>query len=351
MEAQIANCRQLAEKEKLQVVGVFKDLNTSGETYPVGGEDVANVDQAYKDWVVNQSVRKTFRAGLGEVISLLSEIDVVIVNELTRLYRPINGGFPEGFINEQLKRNNVKVLKVQGGALDLTKFDQQLITMIKNQILYDDLQKKRANSILAFKNKRDSGKLCTGCRCYGIRYLGNDKIEVIPEWVEIIRFIYNSVWAQKSYRSIIRDCNERWGKGQELFFYESSIYSIAKQPLYAGYQYNSNNELIKNVQMTGQEIIPFGEWQAVQKIVAQKRQTSNVGAHKNWLPLSSRLTCGACGGKLTISLDHKNIYYICNKQSLDRAHHKCKASRIRFETGGAANLRWWMPFIRCSSSP
>ena len=36
VEAQIANCKKLAAKEKLEVIGVYKDLHTSGETYPVG---------------------------------------------------------------------------------------------------------------------------------------------------------------------------------------------------------------------------------------------------------------------------------------------------------------------------
>ncbi|UKI29938.1 MAG: recombinase family protein [Lentisphaeria bacterium] len=30
VEAQIANCKKLAEKEKLEVIGIYKDLNTSG---------------------------------------------------------------------------------------------------------------------------------------------------------------------------------------------------------------------------------------------------------------------------------------------------------------------------------
>ena len=32
VEAQIANCKKLAAKEKLEVIGIYKDLNTSGET-------------------------------------------------------------------------------------------------------------------------------------------------------------------------------------------------------------------------------------------------------------------------------------------------------------------------------
>ena len=82
---------------------------------------------------------------------------------------------------------------MEPGTIDLSKFDQQLITLIKNQILYEDLQKKRQNSINAFRIKRDSGMLCGDAKMHGIRYLGNGKLEVIPEWIEIIKFIYDNI--------------------------------------------------------------------------------------------------------------------------------------------------------------
>ena len=331
VEAQIANCKKLAAKEKLEVIGVYKDLNTSGETYPVGAEEIARLDSAYVKWSCSQSTKKDFRIGLCHALQKLSEVDFVLVNELTRLYRPINGSFLEGYINQLLKENEVKVLQVQGGTIDLSKFDQQLITLIKNQILYEDLQKKRQNSINAFRIKRDSGMLCGDAKMHGIRYLGNGKLEVIPEWIEIIKFIYDNICAYRSYRAIIRDCNERWG--QKIFFYQSSIYAIAKQPIYCGYQYNSQGELIKNVQITGQEFISFEQWQEVQKIISHKRAVHHVRAKKHWLPLSGKLYCGECGGKLICLLEHGKIYYACNKRTLDRNHANCRNSRIRFETG------------------
>ncbi|UKI29937.1 MAG: hypothetical protein L6W00_18160 [Lentisphaeria bacterium] len=102
-----------------------------GETYPVGAEEIARLDKAYMNWSLTQSTKKDFRLGLSQVLLKLSEVDVILVNELTRLYRPINGSFLEGHINQLLKENNVKVLQVQGGTIDLSKFDQQLITLIK----------------------------------------------------------------------------------------------------------------------------------------------------------------------------------------------------------------------------
>lgn len=331
VEAQIANCKKLAAKEKLEVIGIYKDLNSSGETYPVGAEDIARLDKAYMKWAFSQSAKKDFRLGLCQVLQKLPEVDFVLVNELTRLYRPINGSFLESHINQHLKENNVKVLQVQGGTIDLSEFDQQLITLIKNQILYEDLQKKRQNSINAFRIKKDSGRLCSDAKMHGIRYLGNGKLEVIPEWVEIIRFVYDNICAYRPYRAIIRDCNERWGK--DIFFYESSIYAIAKQPIYCGYQYNSQGELIKNVQITGQEFISFEQWQEVQKIISQKRKDYHVKAKKHWLPLSGKLYCGECGSKLICQLEHGKIYYSCNKRTLDRSHVNCRNSRIRFESG------------------
>ena len=331
VEAQIANCKKLAAKEKLEVIGIYKDLNSSGETYPVGTEDIARLDKAYMKWAFSQSAKKDFRLGLCQVLQKLPEVDFVLVNELTRLYRPINGSFLESHINQHLKENNVKVLQVQGGTIDLSEFDQQLITLIKNQILYEDLQKKRQNSINAFRIKKDSGRLCSDAKMHGIRYLGNGKLEVIPEWVEIIRFVYDNICAYRPYRAIIRDCNERWGK--DIFFYESSIYAIAKQPIYCGYQYNSQGELIKNVQITGQEFISFEQWQEVQKIISQKRKDYHVKAKKHWLPLSGKLYCGECGSKLICQLEHGKIYYSCNKRTLDRSHVNCRNSRIRFESG------------------
>ena len=331
VEAQIANCKKLAAKEKLEVIGIYKDLNSSGETYPVGAEDIARLDKAYMKWAFSQSAKKDFRLGLCQVLQKLPEVDFVLVNELTRLYRPINGSFLESHINQHLKENNVKVLQVQGGTIDLSEFDQQLITLIKNQILYEDLQKKRQNSINAFRIKKDSGRLCSDAKMHGIRYLGNGKLEVIPEWVEIIRFVYDNICAYRPYRAIIRDCNERWGK--DIFFYESSIYAIAKQPIYCGYQYNSQGELIKNVQITGQEFISLEQWLEVQKIISQKRKDYHVKAKKHWLPLSGKLYCGECGSKLICQLEHGKIYYSCNKRTLDRSHVNCRNSRIRFESG------------------
>lgn len=82
------NCRKLARKEGLQIAGIYKDLNTSGETYTVGAEDVAMVDQAYQTWQAEQKDKKILRPGSGELLERIrtGDISYLIVNEMTRLY-------------------------------------------------------------------------------------------------------------------------------------------------------------------------------------------------------------------------------------------------------------------------
>ncbi len=330
VEQQIENCKRLAEKENLEIVGIYKDLRSSGETYPVGAEETAWIDQAYVKWLNTQSTRKPFRKGLGAVLQQFatSKIEYLIVNELTRLYRPVTGSFLETYINNFIRDQSITLLQVQGGSVDLSKFDQHLITLIKNQILYDDLQKKRMNSRHALKARKDKGLIVNGAKMYGIRYLGHDKVEVIPESIPVIRYVFESIVEYKPYRTIIRACNRKFGKIG--FFYDSSIRHIIRQPVYAGYQYDSTGKLIKNRQMTGQEIVPFALWRKAQDVLDEKRRVPVNKAKKHWLPLSGRLICGNCGSRLTCITCRGRILYCCNKATLSDNRVACRKSRILF---------------------
>ena len=329
VEAQIQNCLRLAEKEHFEVIGIFRDLNASGELYPEGSEEIARLDQAYQRWFREQSGKKKNRSGLGALLKKLPEADLLLVNEMTRLYRPVNDSFLENYIHHQLRSYKITIVQVQGGQIDLSRFDQHLVQALKNQILYEDLRKKRENSIIAYKNKRNSGKLCCGSRIFAVIYHGKDRISIDPAKGEIVKLIYRRILQGAPLNSIIRECNRLSGK---LMMYPSLLYSIARQPLYCGYQYNTEGELIRNVQIPGQEIISYQDWLSVQEILQQNR-VKKKAEKKHWLPLSGKLYCGVCGSKLVCRIDHEKVYYICSRQKFDPAHSKCSQSRIRFESG------------------
>lgn len=333
VEAQIMNCRLLSKKENMEIVGIFKDLNTSGETYPIGAEAVASVDQAYLNWVRSQKEKKELRSGLGALIERLKKNDIsfLIVNEMTRLYRPVSNSFLETYINNLLRDHKITVYQVQGGKIDLSQFDQHLITMIKNQVLFEDLEKKRINSKIGKDHRRDSGKLPSGCQILGIDYLGNDKLRMNPDYVPLIKFIYDGVLNYRTYNSIIRDCNEKFAHLHHML-YPSNLYHIVRQPMYAGYQYDTSGKLIKNNQITGQEIIPLPQWRAAQAILDYKRQRPKGTSSTRWLPLSSRLFCSFCGGHLSCNTDKNITSYLCRKSYYSGEHSDCSGSRIRYST-------------------
>ena len=94
--------------------------------------------------------------------------------------------------------------------------------------------------------------------------------------------------------------------------------------------YDSKGELIKCRQMQGKAIISLSKWLEVQRIIQYKRKEHHCRGGKHWLPLSSRLICGSCGGKLTCLIDHGNLFYHCNKPTLDTRMKDCRYSRIAF---------------------
>ena len=329
---QIANCRKLAGEKNLEIVEIISDLNISGKTYPVGWEKLADTDRAFQIWARSNSSGKLFRNGLGKVFALLERIDCIIVDDITRLYRPLNRSYLENAVNQSLIEQNVKILQVKGGTLDLALFDQQLITMLKNQINDEQIAKQRQRSIEVFNKIRNSGIMPTGITAFGLDYDRNSKrYTVNEEKSTVIKFIFSQIIARNSYSNIIKVINERWKEYFHGCFWNKNLYEIARKPIYAGYQYNNDGELIPNQQ--GTPIIPLEDFLQVQEIIRQNRikySANNCNrAHtaKHWLPLSGYLYCGNCGSKLVSIIEKGKISYCCRKGALlgDRA---CRSSRI-----------------------
>ena len=59
-------------------------------------------------------------------------------------------------VNQILIENHVQILQVKGGKLDLAQFDQQLVTMLKNQINDEQIAKQRQRSKEVLNKIRDS---------------------------------------------------------------------------------------------------------------------------------------------------------------------------------------------------
>jgi len=327
VERQIENCKKLADKENLEIVGIFSDLNTSGKTYPAGAETIAESDKAFQRWFNQQTGTKKFRDGLGHVMEKLSEVDYLIVDDMTRLYRPVTRSFLESYINDTFSENDVKILQVKGGQIDLSKFDSLLIQTLKNAINDEQIANQKKKSMQQLKKRKDSGLFANGGgRAFATSYDRNtQQIIIDDEKAVVVEFIFAEIEKHTPYNQIIKMCNEKFKHHVPKMFYQSNIYNIAKNPVYCGYQYNSDGLLIKNLQVNKQ-IITFERWRAIQDIMSYKRKNPPKAKFR-WLPFSTLLYCGHCGAKLITGIDKGKTFYFC-VHGQNTGDQNCKGSRL-----------------------
>ena len=325
---QLDNCRELAKTKNFEVIGEFQDCNTSGRTYPSGAEATAEADCAYQHWFAQQCSNKKFRDGLGGVLPLLGTVDYLVMDDITRLCRPIEGSYLDDYLYTRITKNGVKLFLVRGGIIDLASFSDRISTNVLACVNDNQLLIQKQKSMNAKRALVDNGFALNVVRTFGLIYKGNKEIAVDNEKAEVIRYVYDEIEKMRPYQQIIRECQQKYG---HMFksgkFYESNLRHIAQQPLYCGYMRNSVGEIIKNRQLEGQEIISYDQWKHVQEIMNTKRK-DNYRTRFRTLPFSRLLHCGNCNAKLVSGCDRGHIYYHCAHGVNSRHDPACSDSRI-----------------------
>ncbi len=315
VEQQLINCRRLAEEEKLTVIGEFTDLNTSGKTYPAGAEHIAELDIAYRRWFAEQTSGKMFRTGLGAALRMLDQTDYLLVDDITRLYRPLTRSFLEQYIDQKLDTFKVRVWAVKGGVVNVSDFGDALVNTLQARINDNQIAIQRRKAMDAFKTMRDSGFLPNGGRMFAAVRQGKRKLAFDKRLTGVVRHIYDSVCAGEPYNRIIRGINSEYA---ELFrgrFYRSRFFSIARQPLYCGLMYNSAGDLIPCRELISPPPVEETQWREVQRILSEPRAPKYRRGWKKPL-FSGMLRCGHCGARLSPGKDHGNRIYFCQNRNL-----------------------------------
>lgn len=327
IEMQKQHCMEMAEAHQLEVVGIYEDSNCSGRLYPTGLEELEKQDIAMKKWYRTHTTDKRGRPGLGKVLEVLHNISYVIVDDLTRLARPVPGSFLQNVIQQRLVENHVKVLTVKDGVVDYEDFCDRLMSDIQSSITDNQIRIQGQKSKDALRKLRDDGIIPTMPKMFGIKYLGNKEVRVDEKCAECIRYIYDEILKCRSYNAITADVNEKYG---DLFVgtcHPSTFKHIATQPFYCGYMYDSNHNLIPAKQMAGKEIISYDVWQNVQNILKLKRG-ANPRAQFRQHPFTGLLYCGNCGAKLVSGFDNGKEFYYCAAGSNSRRNEDCRNARI-----------------------
>jgi len=330
IEQQLQNCNDLCKRKGWKVGERFTDHNTSGRTYPTGAESVALQDGGFVRWLSSSSGNKSYRSGLGGLLSKLGRGDVIVVDDITRLCRPATMSNLVNYLGNIFVDLDIVVYSAKGERFDPNRFVDLLIFSISSQMSDNQIKMQSEKSRASQALLRNQGILPTGCKAFGLSSTPNHgMLKIDPEKAEVIRFVMESIAKRHTYASILRELNtnESYRRLVPKCYYESSVNNISDQPLYCGYMRNTEKKLIPCKQMEGQEIISYDLFKRVREI----REETKNGARRdkyNWLPFSGLLYCGYCGSRMVVSKDGDRIYYICHAGSNVRFEDQCRHSRV-----------------------
>lgn len=323
-EEQISNCKKYAEQNKLKIKQVFQDINCSGRLYPPQFNSLAQADLVYKQFLAETKKEGQWRVGLGKLFDVLKDGDCIIVDELTRFYRPLTNSFLESALTQFLFSKKIRLLTVKNGEVNLNNFNDNLINALQNRINDNQLKNQRMKSKASIARLYNAGELKQGLsQMIGYKSTGKKKeIEVDEQGAKIVRYIFKSYIEGKSLLQIVRDLNKKF----EMKTCVKSIKNILERPLYCGYMKNKQGELIKAQQVQGKEIIDYNTWLAAKQIL-DSRKTNNIRVKIYPIHFTGLCKCGKCGSKMSVCINEHGKYFSfrCMSHTI-RAKENCKVS-------------------------
>lgn len=342
IDQQKENCLKLAEKEGWKVKKVFSDYNTSGRLYWIGAEQLAQIDITYQTWLKETKKTGSWRIGLGNLLDVLNIGDTIIVDDKTRLARSLNGSYLENALIQILKSKKIKLYSVKEGQINFDDFGQTLVFNLQSSINSNQLETQRKKCKDSLKRLKDDGSHIQAIQTtYGYRSTGKKfEYEINPAQAEVVKFIYKQFLAGKSYLSIAKELNEKYSK--EFItghICTTTIKNILKRPLYAGYYYNSSNQLVKAKEIEGKELVSFSDWKTVNEVL-NKRKTHKVPVKKNIYFFNGITKCGYCGDTMSIVINNKKYFSLRCKSHQTVKKENCRVSigqNSDFENGLGMN--------------
>lgn len=323
LETQKNECLRLTKAKGLNVLEVFREPDTSGRLYPVGFEALAIIDSVYQRWLVETKKTGKWRPQLGKMLKRLNEVDYIVCYDLTRFHRSLNGSFLENMLIQTLSSANVKLLTVKEGEIDFSRFQDSLISTLTSQINAEQLRITKEKSKASMHMLKANGEWSGACfKSFGYRSTGRKReVEIDEEKAEIVKTVFRMYIEGQSFWYICKAVNQvLWVKWKRTFT-KVHIARMLKNPIYCGYYYGDNNELIKAKPNAGKEIISFSTWKTAQEILAH-RKVHPKRASVNWLPLSGKVYCGICGETMRVMPTGRTVQYRCfsySKHGFDKS--------------------------------
>lgn len=304
-EQQADNAVKYAESLKLKVDQIFTDTNMSGRLYVTQFKQLAEQDIVFQNWIKETKKTKLYRTGLSELFDKLKKKDVLIVDDLTRLYRPLTNSYLESAITQFLLEKEIVLYTVKNGQVNLNNFADELISAMHNRINSNQLRIQQKKCKDSLKRLKDNGELkqCLGC-AIGYKYTGRKKeIEVDKSTAPIVKYVFENYLKGKSLLSMCREINKTWGRNIGV----KSLKNIMNRVEYTGFTYDSNNNLIKCKQTEGKELIDFNSYLTAKQLLDSRKnfkfQTKKYPNH-----FVSMVKCGKCGSTMNVLINEHGKY-------------------------------------------
>ena len=337
VDTQEANCLEYCRRMGYEVKLITHDLNTSGRTYPLSGATIAEHDHAFQEWFRKQTRIRKYREGLDMALSFLGQGDVLVVDEITRIYRGIKNSYLGDYIKQLLIKNNVTVETVKAGRFDPNSFNDELLETVQSHVNDQQILLGKQKSIEVRKRLRDDGVLAGGLRAAGLEYLGKHQYRIKDGYAEIINYVFTQILAYVPYSAIMRSVNSLYDGKFGKHFYESNFYHMARQPLYCGYMHDTKGQTIKCKGLVGEPAISYEQWMKAQEILDAKRGTP-CRARFRVLPFSGKLYCGNCGSRMVVIADKDVISYYCKGGTNLEKNEGCARARVRVSDAGGSSF-------------
>ena len=337
VDIQIENCQKLAKERGITVVGIYKDLNISGKFYPAMSEAeiFAAKDHALQVWAQSTSTQKLkSRTGLGEALSNRSGINYLIVDDYTRLMRPLANSYLGVFINQILVSAKIKLLCVKDGEKDPASGYDNILTNLLSSLNAMQLENQRMKSKASLQRLKNEGYRPSGSKLRGYKHVGKHKYEIVPEEAALIKEAFELGIANISYMEICRRLSAKYNF-KDLYY--DTLKTIYLRPEYAGYAYNSNGELIESKCFGHIPIITLDQFNQMQKRLSNKRIHNHD--RKNVYAFTGLCYCGYCGNRMQVascsgmppSENEMRVYYFTCTRNVYRDYRKeCGSSHIRY---------------------
>ena len=357
IQVQEAECRKLAEKNDLEILGSFSDADQTGRSYPEGFEAIASIDSIYQKFAEDTN-KKYFRKGLGQIFKMLDKIDYIVVFDITRLFRPLNGSFLENLVIQKLIEHNVKIWTIDSGVLDFSQFQTQLVNSLTSSINSSQLLLQRQKSMEAQKKLKEAGIWAGSCSStFGYRSTGRKhEVELDPIRAEIVKKVYELFLDGWKMETISNEVCKLLPEDQSCN--RSQVRRILHNIAYTGYCKLEDGQLVKLKPLEGLELVSFSDWKLAQDILKQRADRKHR-PKMTWLPLSGVFFCGYCGHKMQshskTTQDEDSpigMHYLCRSHQ-GRNKRSCKNMLTWFnaEAGGVGLCDALMPLKALAVEP